>query len=152
MELATIALIEEATGLRAYEFSAHAKSRGLADEESSSYENVSSTLVGSAIEALSGGRSGINAWVLRSRSLEAVGYLPGDILLVDSNVSAQPGDIVRADIYERNGKTETVFRIFEDPFLVAATLDRALVKPWLVDNERVAVRGVVVASFRERNT
>ena len=50
----------------------------------------------------------------------------------------------------RNGRAETVFRIFEDPFLVAATLDRTLFKPWLIDNDRVIVRGVVIASLRER--
>lgn len=53
-------------------------------------------------------------------------------------------------VYDRTGRAETIFRLYEDPFLVAATLDKGLMKPHLIDNDRVVVRGVVIASFRER--
>jgi SOS-response transcriptional repressor LexA len=88
--------------------------------------------------------------VLRSRSLESAGYMPGDILMVDLNGRPEPGDVVCAQIYDRSGKAETIFRIYEHPFLVAATLDGRLMKPHLVDNDRVVIRGVVIASLRER--
>lgn len=70
--------------------------------------------------------------------------------MVDLNARPEVGDVVCAQVYDRAGKGETVFRVFEDPFLVAATLDTKLIRPLLIDNDRVVIRGVVVASFRER--
>lgn len=150
LEPATIALIEEASGLRAFDHSVHAKPRGLAEAESARYEAEPLAVVHGAVKAIKGERNGIDPWVLKSRCLEAAGYLPGDVLLVDLNARPEPGDVVCAQVYDRNGRAETVFRIFEDPFLVAATLDRTVIKPWLIDNDRVVVRGVVIASVRER--
>lgn len=150
MEASTISLIEEASGLRAYETTTSAKSRGLAETESAHYEAEPLEVVDGAVKAMKGERNGIDPWVLRSRCLEAAGYLPGDVMMVDLNMRAEPGDVVCAQVYDRAGRAETVFRIFEDPFLVSATLDRTLFKPLLVDNDRVVLRGVVIASFRER--
>lgn len=150
LEPSTIMLVEEATGVKAYENTLHAKPRGLAETESSRYEAEPLEVVDGAVKALKGERNGVDPWVLRSRCLEAAGYLPGDVLMVDLNGRPAAGDIVCAQVYDRNGKAETVFRIFEDPFLVASTLDRSLVKPLLIDNDRVVVRGLVIASFRER--
>lgn len=150
LEPSTIAAIEEASGIRAYEFSLHSRPRGLAESESIKYEAEPLEAVDGAIKALQGDRNGIDPWVLKSRSLEAAGYLPGDVLIVDLNARPEPGDVVCAQVYDRAGRVETVFRIFEDPFLMAATLDRSLIKPLLIDNDRVVVRGVVTASLRER--
>lgn len=150
LEPSTIMLIEEAAGIKAYENSVHGKPRGLAESESSRYEAEPLEVVDGAVKAMQSDRNGIDPWVLRSRCLEAAGYLPGDVLMVDLNARPQAGDIVCAQVYDRAGQADTVFRILEDPFLVASTLDRTLVKPLLIDNDRVVVRGVVVASFRER--
>lgn len=150
LEPSTIMLIEEASGIKAYENSVHGKPRGLAESESSRYEAEPLDVVDGAVKAMQSDRNGMDPWVLRSRCLEAAGYLPGDVLMVDLNARPQAGDIVCAQVYDRAGQADTVFRILEDPFLVASTLDRTLVKPLLIDNDRVVVRGVVVASFRER--
>lgn len=150
LEPATIRLIEEAAGIKAYENSLHAKARGLAEAESARYEAEPLEVVDGAVQALKGTRNGVDPWILRSRCLEVAGYMPGDVLMVDLNARPQPGDVVCAQVYDRNGKAETVFRIFEDPFLVAVSFDRSLFKPLLIDNDRVVVRGVVIASFRER--
>lgn len=107
-------------------------------------------LVVRAIAAAKGGRNHIDPWLLRSRALEALGYIPGDILIVDLNTRPEDGDIVCAQVYDRAGAAETVFRLIERPFLVAATLERRHVKPLLIDDEQVVVRGVVVASIRPR--
>lgn len=104
-----------------------------------------------AILGLSGDRSHVDPWILRSRALEAMGYLPGDVLLVDLNERPVDGDVVCAQVYDRSGNAETVFRLLERPFLVAASFDRRLIKPLLIDNELVVVRGVVVASVRPRH-
>ncbi|RVK75449.1 hypothetical protein CN154_15205 [Sinorhizobium meliloti] len=150
LEDATIARIEEATGIKAYEHSVSGKPRGLAEQESSRYDAEPMQTIDGAVQALKAGRNGVEPWILRSRCLEHVGYLPGDVMMVDLNARPDVGDVVCALVYDRTGRAETVFRIFEDPFLVAATMDPNLMKPLLIDNDRVIVSGVVVASFRER--
>lgn len=103
-----------------------------------------------AILAAKGERNHVDPWILHSRALEAAGYLPGDILLVDLNENARDGDVVCAQVYDRSGNAETIFRVLERPFLVAAPLERRPIRPLLVDDEQVVVRGVVVATIRPR--
>lgn len=146
----TIEKIEKASGIPAFETSLPTVARGLSEDESTRYEAEPASFVPPAVDALRGNRNGVDPWVLRSRGLEAAGYMPGDILVVDLNAAPRSGDVVCAQVYDRAGKAETVMRVYEHPFLVAATFDPSLFKPLLVDNDRVMVRGVVVASFRER--
>lgn len=124
--------------------------RGLAENEATPYvadDEDSSTAA--AIAAVKGGRNGVDAWILQARALEHAGYLPGDVLMVDLNSEPHDGDVVCAQIYDLRGRAETVFRIFERPYLVAATLDRTHFKPIYVD-ERVSIRGVVINLIRPR--
>lgn len=150
LEPATITLIEEATGLKAFETAPPLRPRGLDDVESSRYDAEPLSIFDGTVKHMIEGRNYLDPWVLRSRGLEAAGYIPGDVMIVDLTAKPEQGDVVCAQVYDRNGQAETVFRIYEDPFLVTATLKVSLVKPLLVDNDRVVVRGVVVASFRER--
>ncbi len=107
-----------------------------------------------AISALIGGRTACDAWELKTRALEAVGYWSGDIVIVDLHAKPVPGSIVCAQHFNwtRNA-TETVFRVYEPPYLVAATLDPALAaqlrKPLLVDNDHVLIKGVVTDAIRQ---
>ena len=91
-------------------------------------------------------------WELRTRAAELAGYLPGDVLLVDPDVAPASGDLVCAQVYNfQNGTAETVFRIFEPPYLIARTMDPSITaKPLLVDDERVKIWGVAVRSLRTR--
>jgi len=146
---ATVRLIEQVSGLKAFSTEIPVKPRGLADIESSRYEAEPLAVVDGAVKAMQGVRNGLEPWVMRSKALDGAGYMPGDVLLVDLNAKPEPGDVVCAQVYDRFGNAETVFRIFEDPFLVALTMRVNLIKPLLIDNDRVAIRGVVVASFRE---
>lgn len=152
LDNSTVTLIEEASGIKAYEHSLSGKARGLAESESSRYDAEPMAPGNIAVDAMKAGRNGVDPWVLHSRCLETAGYMPGDVLIVDLNAKPGPGDVVCAQVYDRSGKAETVFRIFEDPFLVAATMDASLIKPLLIDNDRVVVRGVVIASVRERKS
>lgn len=94
-------------------------------------------------------RPNFAAWRLKTYALEEAGYLAGDIVIVDPNLQPQAQDVVAAQVYDhKGGGAETIWRIYNPPFLVAATLDRTAFKPMLVDNDRVVVRGVVVESFR----
>jgi hypothetical protein len=128
--------------------------RGMAEDEAAPYvaEAVGDPTT-RAIEALIAGRNATDPWVLRTRALEAAGYLPGDIVIVDLNRPPQARDIVCAQDYRWNeGKAETVFRIYEPPYLVAAChdleLQEKLRRPLVVDNDRVIIKGVVTDLLR----
>lgn len=108
--------------------------------------------IGRAIKAMRIGGNAVDAWQLKSRALEVLGYLPGDILMVDLNATPRDGDIVCAQSYDRIGRAETVFRVFQKPFLTAHSLERNTYRPLIVDEDRVQVRGVVVTSLRPRIT
>lgn len=96
-------------------------------------------------------KNSVDAWTMQSRALETIGIMPGDILMVDLNATARAGDTVCAQIYDwPQNQARTVFRLYESPFLVAATSDRALMRPELVDQEKVIILGVVVATLRPR--
>ncbi|MGL4396635.1 MAG: hypothetical protein ACRCS9_08865 [Hyphomicrobium sp.] len=102
-----------------------------------------------AIKTLLSTRRAADAWTLSSTALVTAGYLPGDILLVDLNATPKAGDVVCAQAYRWNeGRAETVFRIFEPPYLVSTSADPAVRKPLLVDNDRVIIKGVVVGMLR----
>lgn len=120
-----------------------------ADRVLFSNDNTDELDIEKIVEAMRAGRNAVEPWRLRTRALEAEGILPGDIVMVDLNGQPSAGDAVCAQVYDlRRGTAETVFRLFEPPFLVAASADPALRRPLLVDNERVAVVGVVVGSVR----
>lgn len=115
--------------------------------------NEPQSLVANALKALIGGRASASPWVLKSRALDAIGYMPNDILIVDLNVAAAPGDIVCAQAYNwTSGVAETMFRLFEAPYLVGATADptpnASARRPLLVDNDRVIIKGAVIAALR----
>jgi transcriptional regulator with XRE-family HTH domain len=79
------------------------------------------------------------------RALEGLGYLPGDIVIVDLDRKPAPGDVVCAQVYDLGrSEPETVMRIYEPPVLVAASFDEQLRRPLMVDDARVKIEGVVL--------
>lgn len=144
----TISAVEKATGLRYGAASARVEARG-AEADAMDQREISRDLA-RHLEALTSGSNAISAWVLRARSLETIGFVPGDLLVVDANEAPRRGDVVRAQINDwRTMKPETIFRVFEPPYLVAATFDRYQVAPRLIDKE-VAIKGPVVLTIRPR--
>jgi len=102
--------------------------------------------VSAAIKALIGGRQAADPWTIRTRALERIGYLPGDIVIVDLGRRPEAGDAVCAQVYDwRRGAAETVMRVYEPPYLIAASLDEQLRKPLVVDDEQVIIKGVLLA-------
>ena len=98
-----------------------------------------------AIKALVGARKAADPWTIRKPALEQRGYLPGDIVIVDLGRRAEAGDAVCAQVYDwRRGTAETVMRVYEPPYLVAASFDEALRRPLVVDNEQVIIKGVLL--------
>lgn len=146
----TIEKLEKYSGIPPFETSPVGAPRGFSENESEIYDPPAGSYLSGAINAIKAGRNGIDPWVLNSRALENAGYFPGDVLLVDLNETPADGDVVCAQMYDRVGRAETVMRIYEHPFLIAATTDRNLLKPALVDNKSVVIRGVVVATLRDR--
>jgi transcriptional regulator with XRE-family HTH domain len=148
---ATIRKIEAASGLAASGEIHEAMPSGFAENEASPYEVTAHSPIHAVIAALSHGRLNIDPWTLQSRALEGAGYRPGDILLVALGETPATGDVVCAQIYDwTKGRAETVFRIFQPPYLIAATGDPQFMRPHLVDDGAVTIKGVVLHSLRGR--
>ncbi len=151
LSLRSVEKIAQVSPLPPYATDSPQHGRGFSESDASPFDAQGDDPATAAIVAAKGGRNHIDPWVLRTRALEAAGYLPGDVLIVDLNQVAADGDVVCAQVYDRSGNAETLFRILERPFLVAATLERRPTKPLLVDDEQIVIRGVVVASVRSRS-
>jgi transcriptional regulator with XRE-family HTH domain len=149
----TIERIEHASGMHAFETSIAAPMRGMAEGEATPWlSEDSNSVTDIAVLAIKGEKNHIVPWVLKSAALELAGYIHGDILFVDLNGNPNLGDVVCAQVYDRFGKAETVFRIYEKPYLVAASTEAHLRRPILTDDDRAQIRGVVIATLRPRNT
>jgi hypothetical protein len=144
----TISAVEKATGVRFGAFPAPALRER--EAEPFAYDHGAEP-IDAMVRAAVRETNGIDPWTLRSRALEAAGYLPGDILIVDLNGDPKTGDVVCAQIYDwARGKAETIFRLWEPPLLVSATFEPGLRKAHIVDQQNVIIKGVVVASIRAR--
>ncbi|HML13623.1 MAG TPA: hypothetical protein VK456_09975 [Xanthobacteraceae bacterium] len=119
--------------------------RGLAEDAVPFDAKAADPAVSAAIKALIGTRQAANPWTIRTRALERIGFLPGDIVIVDLGRLPEAGDAVCAQVYDwGRSDAETVMRLYEPPFLVAASLDEQLRRPLVVDNERVIIKGVLL--------
>lgn len=141
--------IERATGVRAYENAGQLPSFARSDADpymaptGGKYRPRAA-----AIAALINGSNSALAFVLKSRALEHAGFIPGDVLIVDTDATPKNGDVVLAQVYDRAGGVETLFRIFERPYLSAATSDATIRRTMVADDEWLVVRGVVVHTLR----
>lgn len=147
MHAGTIAKLESFSGLTAPALDAEPRAAAAEfREDAVRYQAAADddTLT-ATLRAIIGGRKNIDPWVIRSRSLECSGFMPGDVVLVDLSTMPRAGEPACAQVYNwRDGTAETVMRLLEPPYLVAATFDPALRKPLLVDDDRVIVKGVIL--------
>jgi lambda repressor-like predicted transcriptional regulator len=124
--------------------------RRMLAEDAVPYEAARGDPLREAVAVLIAGRNNITTWTLRTRALELLGFLEGDVVLVDlSQDQPQPGQAVCAQIYDwPRLKAETVMRIYERAggveLLLACTLDATLRTPLQVDGERVVIKGVLL--------
>lgn len=126
---------------------------GFAAPEAEPIRLDSSSPLDAVVAALTRGRNNVDPWTLRSRALEGAGYRPGDILLVALDETPLAGDVVCAQLYDwTSNRAETVFRIFQPPYLVAASPDPGLMRPHVVDDGAVQIKGVVINTIRNRPT
>ena len=144
----TISAVERAVGMR---YGPNPKDAGFNESDGEPYRYSDCAKELSFLEDAFGKANGKDAWTLKTKAIEAAGYLPGDVLIVDLNETPAPGDVVCAQIYDwSRSRAETVFRLWEPPYLQVATYEKSLRKIFVVDNQNVIIRGVVVASARGR--
>jgi hypothetical protein len=123
---------------------------GFSDVEATPYQPQTGDPIAEAVRAFIAGRDHLIPWELRTRALEPAGFAPGDVLIMDLNGEAEAGDVICAQIYDwQAGKAETVFRVLEPPFLVGAG-DDAWRRPLLATDRAVAIKAVMLMSFRRR--
>lgn len=150
LEAMTVTKLEAATGIFLATFD-RPLAGGLAELEAAGYEaGAASDPVTRAVAAMVAGENSLVPWRLETRAIELSGYLPGDVIIVDLNAHPHDGDVVCAQVYDRSGTAVTVFRIYQKPFLTSASNVRPPLRPLIVDDNHVQLRGVVVASFRPR--
>ncbi len=149
----SIRRIEQVTGLAANgESPAPApNSNGFGETEATLVESDPSSAAARILDVILSTTGNVDAWTLHSRALEMAGYRTGDILFVKLGQTPLRGDVVCAQIYDwSRNQAETVFRIYEPPFLVATTADSSKFRPYMLESEDVSVKGVVIHSLRSR--
>lgn len=149
----TIEKIARVGGIPPFREEPPKKPRGYSESEANRYWSSSpDPLIEAAIAGIRRKLDSIDPWSLNSAALEFAGYSPGDILVVDPAEEPENGDIVLAYLPEADDATTNgaIFRIYEDPYLVAATRTPHLQKPLHIVRDQIRVAGVVVASLRGR--
>jgi len=105
--------------------------------------------IAAALTALCAGITACEIWRLHSSAIENAGYLVNDLVVVDPNATPGPHDAVKAVVTEwSRGSAETIWRLFDPPYLLSSAARQLAAKPLLVDGQRVRVAGVIVASLR----
>lgn len=155
LSTSTIELLMESTGLPGPDTYLLPSSASFSDEaiayDAGAKDN--DPVLARMIEQALKGRPNATPWHLHTRALEGAGYLAGDIVITDAQAHPLAGDAVCAQVYDiRSGTAETVFRLFEPPYLISTSTESALRKPMLIDNERVIVIGAITQSFRGRRS
>ncbi|PHS25507.1 MAG: hypothetical protein COA84_07700 [Robiginitomaculum sp.] len=139
----------------AYEDASNLPAAGFLDDEAYKWEPQKTGINGEkysvAVDALLAGDPNRSAWTLNTAALEGEAMRQGDILILDMAKDAVAGDIICAQIYS-GGDAQTVFRIYQPPFLLSATNIKSLRDPILIDNHRVKVVGVVTECLRQNKT
>ena len=148
MHARTVSMLEEYSKLP---FGSAGEAAGISGmpgfrEEAARFDaKAADSALSAAIKALTAGRKAADPWTVKTRSLERIGFMPGDVVIVDLGMRAQAGNAVCAQVYDvRSGTAETVMRVYEPPYLLAASFDESLRRPLVVDDVQVVIKGVVL--------
>lgn len=154
LSTATLAAVAELTGIPVPAgipaAPAGTRARGLREPEAEPYFASEGSRMAALVAAITGNATHLVPWEMRSNALELEHILAGDVVILDMNAEPRAGDIVCAQIYDwaNPANTQTVWRVYEAPFLLSASADRNQRKPRLVDGENVAIKGVVQEVLR----
>lgn len=91
------------------------------------------------------------ALMISGDKLQGAGLDAGDVVIVDTDREAEPGNLVVAQVYDlRRGTAETVIRYYHPPYLISPSDRPDQRVPLMIDHETVQVRGVVIRQLRDR--
>jgi SOS-response transcriptional repressor LexA len=105
--------------------------------------------IAAGTKALLAARPNSRAYLVRSRAVESDGIVPGDIVIVETGEDPRAGDIVVAENTTRR-RVELLLRVYEPPYLMAATGEPSFRRPIVVDGVEVRVIGFVTEILRGR--
>lgn len=75
----------------------------------------------------------------------------GDILIIDDSQPPKPGDVVCAEWHKSMSEAPLlIVRIYEAPYLIAASQDPQFRLPMLVDQRTLRIIGVAIRQLRDR--
>lgn len=142
------------TGFRPYQFPGRSRP-GFNEPDAIPFElddRVPAPWVRSAVLEARSGRNGIEAWVMKGAALDAMGILPGDVIIVDQNLKPKPGDVVVAQIVDYGrGSAETVIRVYQPPYICSHSVRLGPMRPEQVDEDRVSIAGTAIGFLRTRH-
>lgn len=99
------------------------------------------------VKAYVAGREGVEPFVLRTRALDQLGWMPGDIMIRDLNAEWIPTKVVCALWYPPRKSTPiTVWRQYQPPFLMTKSSDPTFIEP--IHEDDVDRNGSVLISLR----
>lgn len=96
------------------------------------------------------GRCDGEVWQLTTGHVQLAGYLSGDYVVIDRTCMPRPKEVVLAELRDGPEAPVPIFRVYVPPYLMMANPRAMLQSPLLVDDERVAIIGPVVAAVRIR--
>lgn len=150
----TLEQIAGYTGFRPHQFPGRNRA-GFAEPDAVPFANDNAGAqdwVKLAVDAARKGRNGIEAWVMKGAALDALGVLPGDVVIIDHNLKPRAGDIVVAQVVDyATGSAETVMRVFQPPFVMGHSIRLGPIRPEHVDEDRVTISGTSIGILRARH-
>ena len=151
----TLDAISAYSGIQKYVQPGSRRAPGFGEPDAVVFDQGGSELpawVKEAVRVARGQRNGVEAWIMKGRTLDLLGILPGDVVIIDQNARPRAGDIVCAQVTDlATGSTEMVMRRFDPPFIHAHSAKLGPLRPELVDDERVVIVGVEIGVIRPRH-
>ncbi|MEY9718811.1 helix-turn-helix domain-containing protein [Sinorhizobium fredii] len=149
----TVKKIEDATRVPAYESRSRPKVVSVSEGEAATYVADDPTNpIHVALNGIVKQSNHLDLWELKTGSLAAVGYSKGMVVIVDRKATPRNGDAVCAQKFDyRRGTAEVIFRVWRTPYLLTAAVDDEPGQPEIVDNENVAIAGVIIGGLYIRH-
>lgn len=142
LENETLAAVAKVGGVEILELPG--RPRGLAEEATPFDAARVESSFARAVKALTQERNGLAPYVVRGFALDLMGYVPGDVVIVDLNRQPKTGDVVLAQRYHwERDSADTLLRLYEKPLLLTVSSRGILEKPVAVDDDQVVIKGVV---------
>lgn len=93
----------------------------------------------------------LTEWAVRDSSMQVMGYMPGDLVWADANITAKDGDVVVCNLFSLgNRPARNALRMFRAPsYLISATSDSKELEIHEV-GKTAAIYGVIFESRRLR--